>query len=91
MTKSLVVLLALMVILTGLLLSGDSLATTADTTVPNNEITSNTNQTDSPLSANATITIIMTTPPLPREQVSQTDLERIRIVNHGFVGARLWN
>jgi len=67
MTKSLAVLLALMVILTGLLLSGDSLATTADTNVPSNEITSSVNQTDSPLSANATITIIMTTPPLPEE------------------------
>ena len=59
------VLLALMVILTGLLLSGDSLATTADTNVPGNELTSSVNQTDSPLSANATITIIMRTPPLP--------------------------
>jgi len=67
MTKSLAVLLALMVILTGLLMSGDSLATTADTGVPNNETASTVNQTDSPLSANATITIIMTTPPLPEE------------------------
>jgi len=65
--KSLAVLLALMVILTGLLISGDSLATTADTSIPDNEITNSTNQTDSPLSANATITIIMTTPPLPDE------------------------
>jgi len=63
MTKSLAVLLALMVILTGLLISGDSLATTADTSIPDNEITNSTNQTDSPLSANATITMI--TPPLP--------------------------
>jgi len=67
MTKSLAVLLALMVILTGLLISGDSLATTADTNVPDSEITNSTNQTDIPLSANATITIIMTTPPLPDE------------------------
>lgn len=67
MTKSLAVLLALMVILTGLLLSGDSLATTADTNVPDSEINSSVNQTDIPLSANATITIIMTTPPLPEE------------------------
>jgi len=67
MTKSLAVLLALMVILTGLLLSGDSLATTADTDIPDNEVASSVNQTDSPLSANATITIIMTTPPLPEE------------------------
>ena len=67
MTKSLAVLLALMVILTGLLLSGDSLATTADTSIPDNEITSSVNQTEIPLSANATITIIMRTPPLPDE------------------------
>jgi len=60
----LAVLLALMVILTGLLLSGDSLATTADTSILDDEITNSTNQT---LSANATITIIMTTPPLPEE------------------------
>jgi hypothetical protein len=66
----LVALLALMVILTGLLLSGDSLATTADTSIPDDEITNSTNQTDSPLSANATITIIMTTPPLPDGQVN---------------------
>ena len=67
MTRSLAVLLALMVILTGLLMSGDSLATTADTSVPNNETASSVNQTDSPLSANATITITMRTPPLPDE------------------------
>jgi len=60
-------LVVLIVIVAGLFLSGDSLATTADTGVPDNEIASNTNQTDSPLSANATITIIMTTPPLPDE------------------------
>jgi len=66
MTKSLAVLLALMVVLTGLLLSGDSLATTIDTRIPNNETASSVNQTDSPLSANATITIIRTTPPLPK-------------------------
>jgi len=64
MRRSLAVLLALMVILTGLLLSGDSLATTADTSILDDEITNSTNQT---LSANATITIIMTTPPLPEE------------------------
>ena len=63
--KRLLVLLALVVVIAGLLISGDSLATTADTNVPNNETASNVNQTDSPLSANATITIIMTTPPLP--------------------------
>jgi len=62
MTKSLVVLLALMVILTGLLLSGDSLATTTNTSIPDNEIASSVNQTDS-----ATLTITMITPPLPDE------------------------
>ena len=61
------VLLALMVILTGLLLSGDSKASTTNTGIPDNEIASSVNQTDSPLSANATITIIMTTPPLPEK------------------------
>jgi len=45
-------------------MSGDSLATNTDTSIPNNEITSSENQTDSPLSTNATITIIMTTPPV---------------------------
>jgi len=64
MTKGLAVFLALMVILTGLLLSGDSKASTTDTSIPNNEITSSVNQT---LSANATITIIMRTAPLPDE------------------------
>jgi hypothetical protein len=63
----LAVLLALMVILTGLFISGDSLATTADTSIPDNETASTVNQTDSPLSANATITITMITPPLPEE------------------------
>jgi len=56
----LAVLVAPIVILAGLLLSGDSKASTADISIPNNEITSSVNQTDS-----ATITIIMTTPPLP--------------------------
>jgi phosphate/sulfate permease len=67
MRRRLTVLLALMVILTGLLLSGDSKASTTNTGIPDNEIASSVNQTDSPLSANATITIIMTTPPLPEE------------------------
>ena len=64
MRRMLATLVALLAILTGLLLSGDSLATTANTNVPDNEINSSVNQT---LSANATITIIMTTPPLPEE------------------------
>ena len=56
--KRLIVLVALVVILTGLLMPGDSLATTADTNVPDDEINSSVNQTDSPLSANATITTL---------------------------------
>lgn len=56
------VLVALVVILAGLFLSGDSLATTAGTSVPGNEITNSTNQTHS-----ATLTITMITPPLPDE------------------------
>ena len=61
--------LALIVILAGLLLSGisDGSPSIADTSIPDNETASSVNQTDSPLSANATITIIMTTPPLPDE------------------------
>jgi len=54
-------------VLTGLILPGDSKASTTDTSIPDNEITSSVNQTDSPHSANATITIIMRTPPLPEE------------------------
>jgi len=65
--KRLGFLLILVVPVTGLFLSGDSLATTADTNIPDNEINSSVNQTDSPLSANATITITMTTPLLPDE------------------------
>ena len=65
--KGLIVFGILAFLVAGLLLSGDSLATTADTTVPDNEIASSVNQTDSPLSANATITITMRTPPLPGE------------------------
>jgi len=53
--------------LAGLLLSGDSKASTTDTSIPDNEIASSVNHTDSPLSANATITITMRTPPLPGE------------------------
>jgi len=58
MMKRLLVLLALLVVAVGLLLSGDSLATTADTGIPDNETASSVNQTDSPLSANATITTL---------------------------------
>lgn len=63
--KRLVVLVAFIVVLAGLLLSGDSKASIADTNIPNNEITSIVNQTANPHSANATIIITMITPPLP--------------------------
>ena len=58
--KRLLVLLALVVVAVGLLLSGDSLATTADTSIPDDEITNSTNHS-------ATLTITMITPPLPDE------------------------
>jgi len=61
--KRLPILLALVVVAAGLFLSGDSLATTADTSIPDNEITNSTNQTDS-----ATLTITMITPPLPEKR-----------------------
>ncbi len=63
--KRLVVLLALVVVVAGLLMSGDSKASIADTSIPNSEIASSVNQTDNPHSATATITITMQTPPLP--------------------------
>jgi hypothetical protein len=69
MRRRLTVLLALMVILTGLSLSGDSEASATDTGVPDNEITSSVNQTDGLLSANATVTTITTTPPLPDDRI----------------------
>jgi len=58
--KRLIVLVAVVVILAGLLLSGDSLATTTNTSIPDNEITNSTNHS-------ATLTITMITPPLPEE------------------------
>lgn len=58
--KRLLVLLTLVVVIAGLFMPGDSKAS-------NNEIASSVNQTDNPLSANATITITMITPPLPDE------------------------
>jgi len=58
--KRLIVLVTLIAILTGLLLSGDSMATTADTSIPDSEITNSTNHS-------ATLTITMITPPLPEE------------------------
>ena len=65
--KRLVFLLTLVVVAVGLLLSGDSKASTTDTSIPDSKIASSVNQTDSPLSANATIAITMITPPLPDE------------------------
>jgi len=60
--KRLVVLLTLIVVVVGLFMPGDSKASVADTNVPDNEIASTVNHTDT-----ATITITMTTPPLPEE------------------------
>lgn len=54
--KRLFVLLALVVVVAGLLMPDDSKASTAGTSIPNNEITSSVNQTH-----NATITITMYT------------------------------
>jgi len=62
--KRLLILLTLVVVVVGLLVSSDSKVSIADTSIPDNKIASSVNQTESPLSANATITIIMTTPPL---------------------------
>lgn len=56
------VLVALIVMVLGLFLSGDSLATTTNISIPDDETTNSTNQTDS-----ATLTITMITPPLPDE------------------------
>lgn len=67
MVERLIVLVALVAIVAGLLISGDSRASIADTGVPNNEVTTSANQTDNPSSATATITITMRTPPLPGE------------------------
>ena len=63
--KGLIVFGILAFLVAALFISGDSLTTTADTSIPDNEITNCTNQTDSPLSA--TLTITMITPPLPEE------------------------
>ena len=60
--KRLVVLLALLVVVAGLFMPGDSKASVADTNVPDNDIASSANQTHS-----ATLTITMITPPLPDE------------------------
>ena len=88
MRRRLTVLLALMVILTGLLLSGisDSNRLVANSGVPDNEITSSVNQTDSPLSANATITIIRTTPPLPDDRITCDYQKIVTVPGCGVVG-----
>jgi len=65
--KRLAVLVALVAVVVGLLISRDNKVSIADTSIPDNEATSSVNQIDSPISANATITIIMTTLPLPDE------------------------
>ena len=67
--RRLAVLVALVVILAGLVLSGisEGSPSIADTSIPNNEVTNSVNQSDNPSSATARITITMTTPPLPEE------------------------
>jgi len=60
--KRLLVLLTLVVVVAGLFVPGDSKASNVDTSIPDNEIASSVNQTDSPLSANATIQKIVTVP-----------------------------
>jgi len=62
------VVLAIIVLVVSVLclVSSDSKVSIADTNIPN-DIASSVNQTDSPLSANATITITMRTPPLPNK------------------------
>ena len=67
MMKRLLILLALIVVVAGLFMPGDSKASIADTSVPDNELTSIVNQTDNVASETATITITMRTPPLPDE------------------------
>ena len=65
--RKLAVLIALVVLLVGIPLSGipDGSPSLADTSVPDDEVTSSANQTDNPNSTTATITITMRTPPLP--------------------------
>jgi len=68
------VILAIIVFTAGIpcLATADSKSSIADTGIPNNAMTSSVNQTDSPISANATITITVKTLPLPEASV---DLE----------------
>ena len=65
--KRLIVLVALAVVLTGLLLSGvpDTPSSIADATVPDDQVASGVSESNSPHSANATITITWRTAPLP--------------------------
>lgn len=67
--KRLIALVPLVAVLTALVLLGvaDSAASIADTGIPGDEVASSLNETDNSDSANATITIIMRTPPLPDE------------------------
>jgi len=65
--KSLIALVPLVAMLTALVLLGvaDSAASIADATAPNDQVASSVGENNSPQSANATITIIMRTAPLP--------------------------
>jgi len=62
--ERLLILLALVVVMAGVFMPGDSKTSTADTSVPDNETASSVNQTHS-----ATLTITMITPPLPERMV----------------------
>ena len=67
--KRLAVLVTLLLTMAGLLLSGisDVNASVTNTSLPDNEVASTVNETGNSDSANATITIIMRTVPLPEE------------------------
>ena len=67
--KHKLLILAIIVLVAGILCLAtcDSKASIADTSVPDNDVTSSVNQTNNPSSATATITITMRTPPLPGE------------------------
>lgn len=65
--KRLIALVPVVVVLIALVLLGvaDGAASIAGTPIPGNEAVSGANEVGNPDSANATITIIMRTPPLP--------------------------
>jgi len=67
--KRLIALVPLVAVLIALVLLGvgDSAASIADTPIPTNEAASTASEEGNPDSANATITIIMRTAPLPEE------------------------